>query len=186
MLKSKTPAHRQLLAAGSTWKYHDGGEDLGTDWRLPEYDDKDGNEGAALLGYGDDYITTTLSFGGDPENTHPCYYFRKTLELESRTGMARLHLEYLVDDGCVVYVSGKEINRHNILEGEVTYGTAAKPGVGAPEKSQWYSGSASAAGLRPGQNTIAVEVHQVEPSSSDVAFDLKIFASGWLSAERTP
>jgi len=184
--KSKTPARRQLLAAGSTWKYHDGGEDLGTGWRLPDYDDKDWKEGAALLGYGDDYMTTTLSFGGDPENTHSCYYFRKTLELESTRGVALLHLEYLIDDGCVVYLNGKEINRHNIREGEVTYATWAKPGVGAPEESQWYSSTASAADLRPGKNTIAVEVHQVEPSSSDLAFDLKIFCSGWLSVERTP
>ena len=28
-----------LLAAGSVWKYHDKGMDLGTAWREPGYDD---------------------------------------------------------------------------------------------------------------------------------------------------
>jgi len=184
--KSRVPVRRQLVAAGSTWKYHDGGEDLGADWRLPRYDDKDWKEGAALLGYGESYTTTTLSFGSEPKEKHSCYYFRKTVELESTKGIASLHLEYIIDDGCVIHVNGKEVHRYNIPEGEVTYATWAAPGVGAPHESAWYSGSASATGLRRGKNTIAVEVHQKLPQSSDIAFDLKIFGSGWAKVEGTP
>ena len=42
-----------IVPAGSTWKYHDQGVDLGTAWGAPSYDDAGWAAGPAQLGYGD-------------------------------------------------------------------------------------------------------------------------------------
>ena len=111
----------ELIPAGATWKYHDGGEDLGTDWRRHKFDDAGWKSGKAELGYGDADEgrpeSTVLSFGDDASNKHPCYYFRREISIEKGAGWKFVLAEVIADDGCVVYLNGKEIFRRGMPGG---------------------------------------------------------------------
>ncbi|HUQ72964.1 MAG TPA: trypsin-like peptidase domain-containing protein, partial [Planctomycetaceae bacterium] len=67
---------RDLVPAGSDWKYDAGDTDLGTAWRSPEYDDSSWSSGPAPLGYESIDIATTL-----PKSTRPTAYARRTIEI---------------------------------------------------------------------------------------------------------
>jgi hypothetical protein len=59
-----------LIHGGDAWKYSDTGQDLGTNWSQPNYDDSGWASGPARLGYGDPAVLTTVSFGPDPTNRY--------------------------------------------------------------------------------------------------------------------
>ncbi len=170
----------EVVAPGSRWKYHDKGEDLGVEWREADYNDRRWKEGAAELGYGDANSgkpeATVISFGENAQQKHSCYYFRRTFRVEKSRPLRLLLLEVIVDDGCVVYLNGKEVQRHNMPDGEPSYSTWASRATGptvAPEHT-WQQAAIETSRLKRGENTLAVEVHQASGSSSDVSFDLKL------------
>ena len=171
----------EIVSPGSVWKYHDRGKDLGTRWRRPAYDDGGWKEGKGELGYGDAAEgrpeATVLSYGDDSNAKHMCYYFRRTFTVEKKAASKPLLLEVMVDDGCVVYVNGKERFRINMPEGDVAYATPAGGAYGGSSfEAAWKRHALPTDVLLGGKNTIAVEVHQGSPRSSDVSFDLKLAA----------
>ena len=84
------------------------------------------------------------------------------------------------DDGAVVYLNGVELFRDGIAAGAVTYATLA---TSAADNGQgYYPVTVSPAGLVPGTNVVAVEVHQTSAGSSDTAFDL--WLNGLASTNR--
>jgi hypothetical protein len=171
----------EILAPGSEWHYHDKDEDLGASWRRRSFDDSEWATGAGELGYGDAPEgrpeATVLSYGADPRAKHPCYYFRRTFKAEKKSSWKLLLLEVMVDDGCIVYINGKERFRYNMPEGEVQYATMAGGAyTGAEFEGRYTKHALPIDTLLDGKNTIAVEVHQGSLSSSDLSFDLKMTA----------
>ena len=61
-------------------------------------------------------------------------------------------------------------------EGEINFASRAAGAVGgnAPEEHRWNPKAVNPALLKKGKNTIAVEVHQASPTSSDLSFDLRL------------
>ncbi|MCZ6795932.1 MAG: GxGYxYP family putative glycoside hydrolase [Planctomycetota bacterium] len=170
----------EVVAPGSRWKYHDKGEDLGVEWREADYNDRRWKEGAAELGYGDANSgkpeATVISFGENAQQKHSCYYFRRTFRVAESRPLRLLLLEVIVDDGCVVYLNGKEVQRHNMPDGEPSYSTWAPRASGPTVAAEhtWQQTAIETSRLERGENTLAVEVHQSSGSSSDVSFDLKL------------
>ena len=175
----RSPSRQSILAAGSTWRYHDRGEDLGTSWRLPQYNDSSWSRGRGEFGYGDSKETTTLNYGTDSSNKHPCYYFRKTFDVTEKGSLALLFVEYVCDDGVVVYLNGEEVERRNMPSGDIAYSTTANSTVSSSGETRWNLAAVEARHLRLGKNTIAVQLHQASASSSDLGFDLRISGFGW-------
>ncbi len=66
------------IAAGSVWKYHDQGLNLGTAWSGTGFDDSTWTNGPAQFGYGDGDEARVLSFGTNTGNKYITTYFRKT------------------------------------------------------------------------------------------------------------
>ena len=165
---------RTLLGTGSTWSYRDDGKNLGTAWRKPSYDLTGWKRGAARLGFGGDGEKTTLQSGAWP--AHPTTtYFRTTFDAGSSvSAVDGLRLKALVDDGAVVYLNGKEIWRTNLPSGTISSSTRASTTVSGSDEQTWKNASVSDSALRPGKNFLAVEVHQVAPTSSDLALDLSV------------
>jgi hypothetical protein len=60
--------------------------------------------------------------------------------------------------------------------GDVTVDTTAVAGVGGAEESQWFVFDVLPEKLFAGQNTLAVELHQISGASSDISFDLSLEA----------
>ncbi len=162
-----------LVSAGAVWRYHDLGQDLGTAWRAPAYDDAGWSAGPAPLGYGplDNYVTTTVAYGDNAQNKHITTYFRHEFMLDV-VPVHPLELRLWLDDGAAVYLNGTEIARENLTNGPITYQTTTLTFVG--QWPAWTVYSIDSAVLVTGRNVLAVEVHQQAPTSSDLAFNLQL------------
>lgn len=80
----------------------------------------------------------------------------------------------LVDDGALVLLNGVEVQRVGLDDGPVLPATAANRVVG---NAAWEGPFPwASAGLKPGTNTLAVEVHQSGAASSDLVWGLVLDA----------
>ena len=162
------PAAEYGISKRSVWSYWDRGGDLGTAWREPGYDDGAWSRGAGPLGYGESYVATTV----DP---HVTTYFRKTFLVENRPfNLQSVAAEVMYDDGYVVYLNGHEIARKAMPAGPVTASTLS---TGHESGNAYeFAGDWTQFGqyLVEGENVLAVEVHQVSGTSSDLTFDLEL------------
>lgn len=168
-----------LIPAGSTWKYHDRGNDLGSAWKESVFDDTAWTSGRAQLGYGDGDEITTVGFGPNAANKFPTVYFRKSFQVNGRSSVKGLRLRLLRDDGAVVYLNGLEAYRNNMPEGPILFTTRANATVSGDEELTAFVENIilDHSALREGANVLAVEVHQVNASSTDLSFDLELIAA---------
>ena len=86
-----------------------------------------------------------------------------------------LHMDF--DDGFVAYLNGVEVGRAAMPAGAITATTLANSSE-AGNAYQTFDWSARRDLLVAGTNTIAVEVHQMSGSSSDLTFDLALVLVG--------
>ncbi len=174
-----------LIDITDPWKYDQSGNDLGTTWRLPAYNDNAWPAGAALL-----YVetatlpepkNTALAFTPSPQTT---FYFRKSFNFTGNPATTALTAQLIVDDGAIVYLNGIEVLRLGIPADPVDYSTFANRSVG----DAVYEGPFTLPGnvLVQGVNVIAVEVHQVSPTSSDIVFGMSLEADSNAGAPYTP
>ncbi len=173
------PIQRTAVARGTFWKYLDAGADPGPNWNAVQYDDARWPSRRAPLGYGDTDISTVVSFGSNPLQTAITTYFRGTFTVDNPTDVTSLLVNMMVDDGAVVYLNGAELFRRNMPEGVVARNTLAVASLDDPEETDYlpFRQQAPANMLVPGTNWLAVEVHQADPASSDVRFDLELVVS---------
>jgi len=158
------------IPRGSYWKLWDRGGDLGTAWRGPGHDDDGWSAGPGPLGHGEPYLATEI--GAGPITT----YFRETMIIDDPAAVTELLGEVMYDDGFVAYLNGVEIGRAGMPAGTPAASTLAS----SHEAGQIYEGfdwSAAVPLLVPGPNTLAVEIHQNSPASSDLVFDLSLRVS---------
>jgi hypothetical protein len=166
-----------LFGFGSSWKYLDDGSNQGTAWRSAGFTDAAWLTGNGEFGYGDGDETTVISYGADVNNKHITTYFRKQLNIADVTAYSSFTMQIKRDDGAVVYVNGKEVYRSNMPAGEITNTTYAASVTGGPDESNPLSVTLSTADFVNGSNIIAVEIHQSDPLSSDVTFDMSLTGS---------
>jgi len=184
LLLPPNAAAREIVPAGSLWRYLDGNRRPGADWTAPEYDDSEWQEGRAQLGFGDGDEVTAVD-GGPSGNRYPTVYFRRTFEMPESSAWAGAELAVLCDDGAIVYLNGQEVFRYNLPEGPVAHDTYT--GHATSSESAFHLVNLPAGLLRPGENTLAAEVHQANKTSSDMSFDLRLSARpaprlGWIRA----
>jgi len=164
------PLATPTIAHGGLWRYWDGGGDLGTAWRESSYDDSRWTTATGPLGYGEDYLTSTVSFGADANHKRVTTYFRKKFHVEDATLVRGIRGDWMYDDGLVVYVNGHELVRAGMPAGPITAATYA-PGHEA-NGYEHFEAPVPAGWLTNGDNNqIAVEVHQASDASSDLVFD---------------
>jgi hypothetical protein len=174
-----------LVPFGAAWQWADGGVEeagQGAAWKTYQLQSGSWPEGPAPLGYGEDYIATTIDYGPDPANKYPTYYFRQRVgeSLDREAEIQALTLNVMVDDGFVFYLDGREGGRAYLpLTGPIGYATLAV-GHDVTESYESYDVSAQILNFVPGSlNSLAVEVHQASVSSSDVVFDAELVA--WVT-----
>lgn len=170
-----------LLPWSSTWKYKDDGSNQGTAWRAPAFDDSGWASGATELGYGDGDEVTLVNACGTVQQTPTCTnkylttYLRKTINISSLSGFQTIKFNAFRDDGIIVYVNGSEVYRNSVQAGTINYNTTLSSSASDDgETLQTQTVTLAASLLVVGNNTIAVEVHQQNGSSSDVTFNMEI------------
>ena len=171
-----TGAETTLVPAGeeTIWRYLDGKAVPGAKWNAPGFDDSGWKKGKAPLGYGKEDVKTNIVFGDDAEKKPLTAYFRTTFQgpPKEEKGFKELGLMLSYDDGVAVYLNGKEVARGNLEEGPLTPESAA---IRAVRESGQMVTTIPADALKYGAvNTVAVEVHQAGPTSSELYLDLKL------------
>ena len=162
------------VPTAATWRYHDLGTDLGTTWRQPGYNDTTWRTGAAPLGYGDP-VTTTISAGNNPANRPITAYFRHTFTITGTQPVTDLVLRIRRDDGAVIHLDGTELARTNMPTGTITNTTRALSSINDAAETTIHTITIPATRtITPGTHVLAVEIHQYQPSSSDLSFDLSL------------
>ncbi len=107
------------------------------------------------------------------QNLVTTYLFRKNFTLNAeQANINNWSLDYVFDDGAIVYINGTEVFRSaGIPDGVIT--TTTLSGLG--EETSRSSSQVDLSGiLDEGPNTIAVELHQATLDSSDAGFLLDL------------
>src|SRR5438552_4479132 len=173
-------AQTSLVATGSVWKYLDTGVDQGTAWHGLAFDDSAWLSGAAQLGFGDGDEITRLSQTNAAGVTNITFYFRHMFNVAVPSAYTNLLVRLRRDDGAVVYLNDREVFRSNMPLGAVDYETLAA--ITATDDGKGiFAGDVDPSLLVPGNNILAVEVHQANVLSSDVSFDLELLGNVPLS-----
>ncbi len=162
-----------LIAIDDGWSYNQSGDNLGTIWRETAYND-------AAWPTGDGLLYNETSALPAPTNTPltlgpTTFYFRTEFEFTGDPAAVALRMRTVLDDGAVFYLNGEEVYRLGMDDGPFDYGTFANRG---PNNAQ-YEGpfSLPVDALVEGTNVLAVEVHQVTETSSDIVFGLQLDAT---------
>ncbi|HRY48486.1 MAG TPA: lamin tail domain-containing protein [Candidatus Paceibacterota bacterium] len=159
-----------LIQVADSWKYNQTGVDPGPDWKELGFNDNPWPSGRGLL-----YVESSSLPG--PKNTPltlgaTTYYFRAHFSFEGNPSGVLLKLTTIIDDGAIVYLNGHEVYRLGMPTGPVTSSTFAARN--APDATQEGPFILSAEYLNRGDNVLAVEVHQVNASSTDITFGLAL------------
>lgn len=170
-----------LLPWSSTWKYKDDGSNQSTAWRSASFDDSSWPSAPAEFGYGDGDETTLINACGTVQQTPTCTnkyfttYLRKKINIPSTAGFQNIKFNTFRDDGIIVYVNGTEVYRNGVQAGTINYNTALSASASDDgETLQTQTVTLAASLFVAGDNTIAVEVHQQNGSSSDVTFNMEV------------
>jgi hypothetical protein len=161
----------EVLTFTSTWRYQQSGNAPAAGWTQPGFNDGGWPQGAGLL-----YVegsplpapkSTPLTLGPT------AYQFRTTFNSPfPGAANVQLALSLIIDDGAVVYLNGTEIQRLGLPGGAIDHTTFANRTVNDAVIEGPFLLSADA--LLPGENTLAVQVHQVNSASTDVVFGLAL------------
>ena len=158
-----------LFDKGTSWHYYANGSLDGTTWYADMSSYPSGN---APLGYGKTVNTTVTGY-------LPTYYFGKEVNMTSDMLQEDLVLDFVADDGFIIYVNGVEAGRYNMPTGTVTYNSAASSY--APNNPDTGTMTLPKSLFHSGKNNICVEVHNNKPESSDIYWDASL--QGYKASE---
>jgi hypothetical protein len=155
------------VKAENTWKYRTGTSEPSADWINLNFDDSGWNEGQGGFGYGDDDDGTTISVVSS-------VYLRIKFSVSdlSQIGQAVLLADY--DDAFVAYLNGVEVARAGISGSPPLFSQYADYENEAFLYQNQYPSEIIidtdelSAVLQPGENILAVQVHNVNATSSDL------------------
>ncbi|WP_394990313.1 purple acid phosphatase family protein [Emticicia sp.] len=154
-----------IIRNTDSWKYLDNDSDPGATWKNVGFSDASWLSGLGEFGFGEGDETTIINAG------FITTYFRKTFNITSLDDFYRLRMKR--DDGIVIYINGVEAFRENFN----TYETISKATLASNAEDDgnvWNEIFLKNTGFVVGQNTIAVEMHQVSTGSSDLSFFFEI------------
>ena len=155
----------------SLWSYYDQGSLDDKSWTSVNYSESGWGKGLAPLGYNNPNVLINTSV--DYFTQQYTFYFRTSINLSAKPAAGtEFWLDYLADDGFVVYVNGVEAGRYNMPEGNINYYTFANHYAhNNPDEGSMLL---SADLFRKGKNVIAVEVHNESLRSSDILWEASL------------
>lgn len=151
---------------------------IGDTWRNEGFDDSTWTNVNTLVGYGNGDKNTLLSdLDYNPATTPtsenvPCYLFRSTFNIADVNLITNLTGTIKYDDAYAIYVNGQDIVQRSA--GYPANHPLASYATVNPGDNVLAGVTIPASALRNGMNTIAVDVRQVNATSSDVTFDLAL------------
>lgn len=176
-ITSGLQARKIFIPKGANWRYQNGEDEFNPKWKEADFDDSRWEKGFAPFGYGR-YSRNT--FVGSGQNPRPITtYYRTDINLADPKDWDRVEMQVRVDDGAVVYVNGTPAAYYRI-DKIVPMTPEVKANFSVNVIKEYQKVTLSGGHMRSlfvaGKNSIAVEVHQNKPSSSDLIFDLSLSA----------
>jgi hypothetical protein len=172
----------KTIDPSDTWNYIVPTSELPTTWTNPEFDCSSWLSGPGGFGYGDNDDNTILASGT------LSVFIRKDFNVSDVSSLisAILYVDY--DDAFVAYLNGTEIARANIgtINIRPAFNTIPEKAVepasvsGAIPPRFVIDASKLASALRPGINTLALQIHNYQASSSDLS-STTYFIAGFTS-----
>lgn len=163
-----------IVQVGDNCRYYVPDSDIGTSWKAYDFEDTAWPIGVSGFGYGDNDDNTVLS------NGTLCVYSRFNFNVEHISDIAELYLDMDYDDGFVAYLNGAEVARANVqdpiswnMELNDIHEATMYNGLN-PERFDISAFIATL--LIPGENILAVEVHNHNSSSSDMSSNVFLHA----------
>ncbi len=162
----------------TTWKYL-ANNTRPANWSNVGYNDGAWPTGTAQFGYGDGDETTCVPSGGGGTTCTPTgnkyitTYFRKIVNIPNPNLFSYFRMNVIRDDGIVIYVNGLEVASNNMPAGR-THTTLALGAIGNAGETTPISFSIPPSAFVAGNNTIAVEIHQNDQTSTDLSFSMEL------------
>jgi len=158
------------ISPGDTWRYFKGTQSPPAAWKDPGFNDSTWAQGPSGFGYGDDDDATELQ-DMFPAGAAPGYltvFVRRTFNVTSPADFDAIILSVDYDDGFVAYLNGVEVARANVAGAPPAFNTPASPGreAGSPEE---FDLSSRRSLLQPGDNVLAIQLHNTSLDSSDAS-----------------
>jgi hypothetical protein len=156
-----------------TWRYRIGFSEPGENWKTLSFDDSSWSEGPGGFGYGDDDDNTII-----PECISVCMRIKFNISDTAELLSAILNMDY--DDGFIAYLNDKEIVRSGVQGihppfDRLTEEHEAAMYKGEPPESFFLNRKKLRSVLLPGENLLAIEVHNDSGTSDDLS------SNAWLS-----
>ncbi len=158
------PGERAVIQPHAEWRYLAGKDPVGS-WRGPSFDDSDWKLGQAGFGYGDDDDNTRLQ---GMKNQYTRVFLRHTFDRNQIQGLNSLSLLIRYDDAFIAYLNNREIARSSLKSGRGFNADVKSHEADDFEPFQIRNWRQL---LRPGQNVLAIEGHNVNLKSSDFTLD---------------
>jgi hypothetical protein len=170
----RVPVGLISMTSTSLWRYDQRGVDLGTAWRARLYNDSTWLQGAPLFAFESAALPEPIRSPLATNQNKLTFYFRRWFSMPGNVTNAPLRLRTVLDDGAVFHVNGAELLRWGMPAGAITFSTTASRTV----DNAVYEGPfvVTPGNLVTGTNLLAVEVHQVNNTSSDVVFGASVEA----------
>ncbi len=163
-----------LIDKGSVWRHFKGTSEPSAQagaWRQAGFDDSAWARGKAPIGYGEDFLGTTLS---DMRGGYTTIYLRRTFTLSDPSVYDALSLDVLYDDGVNIWINGIPVFQDNVASVELACDATA---LSATEYTDYTSTTLSHASdyLVEGTNVVAIQLLNASISgSSDCYIDLRL------------
>ncbi|MBE0544796.1 MAG: lamin tail domain-containing protein [Verrucomicrobia bacterium] len=162
-----------LVTLTNVWRFNQTDDLTSVNWTTAAYSDDSWPAGAALLYHDDDPLpgpkNTELTIG------RMTYYFRTHFNFSGDPATAVLRLSPFVDDGAIFYLNGQPLYNLAVTGTLLTYSTPASRNVNNAVLEGPFT--VPATNLVPGDNVLAVEVHQVNTTSGDIVFGAQLDAA---------
>jgi hypothetical protein len=136
---------------------------------------------AAPLGYGTiDLRALATNIGTPASGARNSAYFTTTFNIDNADLVRTLSVDLLADDGAFIYLNGNLVARHNMLPNVADTYTQTADGVdvdGVSTEQATFRIDLNPDFLVSGTNVISVSIHNDSTGSSDLGFDLAMYAS---------
>src|SRR6185369_13607695 len=167
-----------LVSSNSVWRYKKGTAEASTPdttaWRQLSFDDSAWLSGPTTFYYGEPIAGGTLI--NDMMNSYSTLFLRQTFVLTNLTEVSSLSLNAVCDDGFAAWINGTQIVTYN-APAVMAYNSLAT--ANATEPVQFFPVTLPnlSGYLTAGTNVLAVQVFNVNLTSSDIVFNTELAAT---------
>lgn len=167
-----------LIDKNSVWKYYQAGDSPSGDWTTSGYNDVSWSSGNGMLAWGTIDLSQKLNSTQLRTDVRvETVYFRQIFNYTKTGSETKMTLNYVFDDGAIVYLNGIEIARINMPKGTPDYSTWA---TGIGNESSYTSmelNQMAITALVNGINVLSIEIHNASNISGDLGMDCSFAVS---------